>query len=310
MQSAKDYLKGVPLIEVFHTFPTMHSVSVNDSVGEAAKLLAVRNLYSLPVLRDGQCVGLVDFSDLLDALCNIVGEVNEENAKEKITNAIAYGKTFVELSVGSVMNASGKNPYISVPLSGSIYDAVELLANGAQRLPLVDEGNNVLTIISPSLVIKHLAHVISEPSLHCILSQALGDGSNKDVVTVPPEMSVIEAAHLMRKSGLTSVGIVEEGNLISALSLKDFKCLHSPESFVKLFQTVDSFVSDIRQHTSKAIFPAIHCTPEHTLENILLRLAATGIHRMFVVQPGTRRPVGIISLRDILKLIVESSDSN
>lgn len=35
------------------------------------------------------------------------------------------------------------------------------------------------------------------------------------------------------------------------------------------------------------------------------KLAATRIHRIFVVKPGTNTPVAVISLRDVLNVLVQ-----
>ena len=64
-------------------------------------------------------------------------------------------KLWASQTVEQVMNISGINPLIPLPYTSSLCDAVEILAQGVHRVPLMSPNNDdVVAIISQSLVIN------------------------------------------------------------------------------------------------------------------------------------------------------------
>ena len=70
---------------------------------------------------------------------------------------------------------------------------------------------------------------------------------------------------------------------------------------MKFIIVISQELTNIRKNTPKAIYPVISTAMNSTLERVLLRFAATRIHRMFVLDDH-QRVIGVISLRDILKI--------
>ena len=302
-----NWLKDRKLSEVFAVqhLPQLKFVSPNDTVQTVCHVLSSHNLYCLPVLENGKAVGLIDLNDLTALLCNAMGDVNRANGLEKFQKAEEYGNSFFNKKASEVINLSGKNPYTPIVNSATLFEAVEKLVSGTQRLPLVDESGNILTLISPSTVIKYISHFTNEKDFQKIHTIKVADLAAKFVVGVEYEIPLIIALQELNESKSASLAITENGVLVSTFTLKDLlKAISSAHEFVKLFVPIGDYVSDIRKHTPKAIFPAIHCTIESAIESVLLRMAATGIHRMFVVIPSSPRATGVVSLRDLLAVLM------
>lgn len=299
------WLKEHKLVEVFESIPNLKFVTSNDTVQTVCFLLSTNNLYSLPVIDNGVPIGLIDLNDLATLLCRVTGEVTRENGLAKYNKAQEFGTTFLNTKASEVINLSGKNPYTPIPYSASLYEAVEKLVSGTQRLPLVDEDNKIVTIVSPSLVIKYLSHFVTKKEFQPLKRIKVADLAAKFVVSVDTQLPLILSLQQLIESKTASLAITENQHLISTFTLKDLlKAISSRDNFVQLFLPIGDYVTEIRRRTPKAIFPAIHCTVDCTMESLLLRMAATGIHRMFVVLPSAPQATGVVSLRDILAVII------
>ena len=303
--AAKDWLKERNLTDVFDSFPGLLYVSPTDTIAHVCQILCSHNIYAVPVIENGKALGLIDLNDLTTLLCQVFGDVTKENGLEKMGKAEEYAEQFLTRKASEAINLSGKNPYTPIRYTATLYDAVEKLVSGTQRLPVVDENDNILTIISPSLVIKYISHFLNDKAFAPIVSSKVAELPAKFVVSVDCATPVFIGLQQLNSSKTASLAITDEGQLISTFTLKDLKYLAAKEHFAKLFMEIGEYITEIRRSTPKSIFPAIHCSIDSTIESVLLRLAATGIHRMFVVVPNSpRSPVGVISLRDVLTVIL------
>jgi CBS-domain-containing membrane protein len=285
--------------------PSLYSVSPNDTVETICQILSKHNLYCLPVIEDGKALGLVDLNDLTTLLCTVLGTVTRENGLEKFTKAEQFGAVFFSKKASEVINLSEKNPYTPISTSGTLFDAVEKLVSGTQRLPLVDENGSIITLISPSSVIKYLSHFTNEREFQNIRDSSVANMSAKFVQSVEFDTPLIIALQQLNESKSASLAITENAQLTSTFTLKDLlKAISHASQFQKLFLPIGEYVTDIRRYTPKAIFPAIHCSIDSSIESVLLRLAATGIHRIFVIIPSSPRAIGVVSLRDLLTMII------
>jgi len=186
---------------------------------------------------------------------------------------------------------------------------VELLINGSGRVPISNEEGTLQGILSPSSIISYLSHHVTDPFLHQILAEKVNSAfPRKEVLSVDRSTPVIIAIQLLNSHRANSLAILENGHLQSTFTLKDLKYLHEPRKFTKLFQEIGDYITEIRRSSPKSIFPAIHCYTTSSLESVLLRLTATRIHRMFIVDPNSSHiPVGVVSLRDLLEIIYNRS---
>ena len=71
------------------------------------------------------------------------------------------------------------------------------------------------------------------------------------------------------------------------------------EKFGFMEHTVLDFVSNVRQASVRDMIAAVVARPDDTLAHVIGRLAACKVHRVYVVD-DRRRPVGVVSLKDIL----------
>lgn len=293
-----------------YTHPRLVTVGVNAPLSKAGQLLRENNIYAMPVVdANGNAVGVVDLQDITSFLCKQLkgdGEWTPERRQHIIEHHMKECNAYFDTPVSALINLCGSNPY--TPMSAddtSIYDAIVRLTSGSKRIPVTD-GQETITVISPSLIIRYLAQHVADPAFARVFSMKVGEMPAKQIVSVHGKDLVIDALMKMDQHGVASVAIVDEQNhLYSTMSLKDLRIVTGSRSFEKLFRSVDDFVLEVRRNTPRAIFPAIHCHPNDTLERVILRLAATRIHRMFVEDPETKKLINVVSLRDILSELIK-----
>ena len=302
--AGKEYLTSIKLSDIFPSFGKLISVKSTDQLSTVTKLLITNNLYALPVLENDKCIGLIDLNDLLGALCQTVGEVTQENGREKFALAESDGVRFNHLFAKDYINFSQRNPYTPISHNATLKEAVEALLSGTGRLPIISEEGNLLGIISPSTIVAYLSHHVTDPFLHQVLSVKVSTFPQKPVLSVDRNTPVIIAIQLLNSNRANSLAILDNSHLQSTFTLKDLKYINEPRKFTKLFQEIGDYITEIRRSSPKSIFPAIHCYTTSTLESVLLRLTATRIHRMFIVEPNNNQiPIGVVSLRDVLDTI-------
>ena len=118
-------------------------IGLRATVAEAVEQLRRENVGCLVVVDDGELVGVFTERDLLKKVLIVGGELSTP--------------------VSAVMTA---NP-VSVNVNDSIRSAVERMQNGGYRhLPVVDEGQQPVGILSAKHVVQYLAEQIPATLFH------------------------------------------------------------------------------------------------------------------------------------------------
>lgn len=302
-----DILRHIPVRVVFDQFPQVITANANATIGEAFGLLAQYNIYALPVLDGSQCIGLVDYNDIFAKLANQLGDVNAENIQQVSSHIHQFAVGFLSENVRQFINFSQHNPYVTVNLDTDILTVVKEFSKHketAKRLVVVDaqDHSRIVGVLSPSSIIRALSHYLDHPDILSVLhNKHVHDVATIGVTAVDEDITVYDSIRTMILKQTTSTAITSSGAFISVVSMKDFKVFSKAANWHSLFNDVGSYISDVRRNTPKAIFPVISTTLDATLERVLLRFAATKIHRMFVLNES-RAAVGVISLRDVLRV--------
>lgn len=178
---------------------------------------------------------------------------------------------------------------------------------------MVDDEDRVVHVITQSTVIQFLArHINHFGRIATTTIEKIGLGyvtllvssivntmtdcfcSFQTVLYVNPEVRAIHAFYQMWFHKVSGV----DGSLLANLSVTDLKGL-SQENFPSLLDPVLEFIA--KQVSDKKI-PPITVTPETTFETVVLKIAATGVHRLWIVDKDNK-PAGIISLTDVMNLL-------
>jgi predicted transcriptional regulator len=93
----------------------------------------------------------------------------------------------------------------------SAREAAELLTRPQVRNALVTEGDRLLGCVTPESIVAAVARGVD------LLSAKVRDVCDDDVTTVPPDMPLDEALHLMAEQGLERLPVTDNGKLLGVL---------------------------------------------------------------------------------------------
>jgi CBS domain-containing protein len=92
-----------------------------------------------------------------------------------------------------------------------VREAAELLTHPHVLNVLVTDGNRLLGSVADETIVAALARGAD------LASATVGDVCDGDLPTVPPDMPLDEALHLMAEQGLERLAVIENGRLLGVL---------------------------------------------------------------------------------------------
>lgn len=127
-------------------------------------------------------------------------------------------------------------------------------------------------------------------------------------ISVKESAPALEAFKLMDSKQVTGLAITDDhGKLVGNISARDLKIFIKHIDFDHLLQPVGEFVKELRQRAVDIKSPTITVFGKTTFEMVVGKLAATKVHRLFVVDSETSfHPTRIISLADVLHVVMET----
>lgn len=276
----------------------------DTKASQCLQTLIEKKIHSAPVI-DVETQKYLGFLDLVDIVALFVKIYKETEMKdidfyEKVTT---QNNSFEKETAASLVDLSQRNPFIPLEKDITIMKAIELMGEKRiQRIPIM-ENEKIVNILSQSTMIEWLEKNKSLYDCSKTIGE-LGLGIHQ-VYSVELSQKAIEAFTLMAEHQVSAVALLDEdGTLFSNLSSKDLKAMEGKVLFEMLYKTTLEFAAASRSKEVKAFSTAITCHPEDSLEKVIGKLAATKIHRIYIID-DQRKPIGILTLSDILKAILE-----
>jgi len=203
--------------------------------------------------------------------------------------------------VKNVMKESTKDLFCKVYERGTIFQIIEsLFSEGVHRVPVMDDTNKIVNILSQSDVIHFLAENKSKfGHLGHLTVEELNLSSSKEAITMSCHAPAIQAFYLMSFNKVSAVAVVDvEGKLIGNISASDIRGLVR-EKFPALLKPIPEFFCELTGHESK---PVISCKNSTTLLELVKIMDDNRIHRVWVVDDISDVPIGLVAMTDIMKL--------
>ncbi|KAJ7185605.1 hypothetical protein C8R46DRAFT_881704 [Mycena filopes] len=330
-------------------------VDAETSVEDACEILLSEKILCLAVKApegggggedEEPYLGLFDFADV-NAFLTLAAtrhtlarsrdndSLNNNNNVNPRVEAIVSAARAGHVPIRLVSNLSEKNPLETLPASGSVVSLLELFSRGAHRVLIRSPAPSSSASASASAAKPFLGYVsdrrllewfaaypptasylstplcaLSLPSLHLFSA----------VVTATSASSVLDAMRLMSEEGVSSVAVLDDGVLLSAVSVTDIGRLVVPsESKLILSTPLSQFVALIKAPGGSMDgadrYPVYAVSPTSLLSFTIQKLLATDSHRLFITRDtsGSASPIissaripgnltGIVSIVDILSL--------
>lgn len=198
-------------------------------------------------------------------------------------------------------------------LESPLAAAIDILAadNGVHRLNVVDGNGRVQGILSQSEIVKFLLarrHLFGDIMKSTLSELGMGCGP---VVSVNAESSVLDALERMSEYYISSVAVVEtDSTLIGNISMADIRFVFQHGRYHRLWMTCAQFVSMALtqkglEHSGNDQFPFFDAHPTSTVSQVMEKIVATKVHRVWVTEPSSQHLVGLVSLTDLIRLFYE-----
>lgn len=201
-----------------------------------------------------------------------------------------------------------RNPFCPIDPDMSLFEAACKLAGKVRRLPVMDSNGRVCSIISRTSLVQFLDEYIREVGVEANQTIEQTNLGIKEVKTVEADMTAREAFEEMDRLGLSGVAVVSrDGVVAGATSARDLQHFLLDRGSLSTEQPMLDYLAAIRQREISATDRAPMCSVgvSSKLARVIGLLAATKYHRVFVLD-SLRRPVGVVSITDLLKYVTAS----
>ncbi|AXQ22700.1 CBS domain-containing protein [Acinetobacter wuhouensis] len=125
------------------------------------------------------------------------------------------------------------------------------------------------------------------------VAQVIQDKIGREVYTISPSATVLEAITLMANKGIGAVVVTEDSKLVGILSERDYT------RKIALMQRTSDHTTVAEIMTSKVI----SVTPSHTVEQCLELMTDGHLRHLPVLEEGVL--VGFVSIGDLVKATME-----
>jgi len=278
-----------------------------DSLSKTFLSMVKNNILCTPVLdtANNTFIGLID---MIDIACFVVDIAkNSDHLGTDYVDFMSREEEFKGRATSDIADLSTRNKLYPVTVGSNLLDAVNLMANNhVQRIPVLDYEGRITNLLTQSAVIDYLAKHVDQlgPSIQKTLKEL--NFERKPVISIDHNKRAIDAFRLMAENRISGLAVLDsDKKLMANVSARDLRSIQQDTRlFERLYYSVGEFVSHVRQANYRAIHPSICCTFDDTFQKIIMRLAATRIHRMYVVDEN-RHPISVISLHDVLAKVLE-----
>mmetsp|Transcript_11094 Transcript_11094/g.12697 ORF Transcript_11094/g.12697 Transcript_11094/m.12697 type:complete len:337 (-) Transcript_11094:57-1067(-) len=323
-------------------FGDVVEVSASGNVKPAFEKLSKANILSAPVYDEAEkkYLGFFDLSDAvtmiftLDMIISVIPDewIDKNNAakmaKENEVDNLKIADIFEPNESANDEIFDKRAPFIPCTEDSSLAEVISTLGKNARRVPVMNADGRVSKIISQSLVTQIINNALEEkekagqpiPEIYSKSISEIPECANKEVFSVDASDTAREAFLKIMEKGVSACAVLDEDRkLLSNISTKDIRIFKSLEEVIraKVTDGAKSFmdlpasefiakVRDVYEEKGQAHAAAVVVTPEATLRSVIAKLAATKMHRVFVVDKQ-RKPIGVVSVSDIARILAASS---
>lgn len=276
-----------------------HTVSNTFNVGEAFRVLLEHRITAAPVVdTDENGLGVVSQFDIVKF---VVDRLRSAEASSASVDELLLTTKATEIM------ASG--PDVFMPASTTFRAALGMMSQFRRLGVTADNSRQVVGLVTQKQLFRAILPLV-------VKAQAFNESqvgqtfSLGGVLSVGEETPAIDAFELMVKHQAHSVAIVnEDGALVTNVSLSDIRAVAYSRSVNVLLDTAMNVVSLVRQHDVRTtVSPSISCHADTVVKSLVSKLAATQVHRIFVVD-ADHKPIGSVGLNDVCMAYLKFASS-
>ncbi|KNC47658.1 uncharacterized protein AMSG_03888 [Thecamonas trahens ATCC 50062] len=302
-------LFATPLVSLNRSRRDVIEISSTAELSDAFSTLAENSITSAPVkdAETGKYVGFIDVRDLTSFLVHFGAHIDEGNFMVADVCAAGAGSVLDNVTVSYLAR---RNPFKGVKADATIGDAVKLITTAkVKRVAVVNDDGQAEHIISLSDMILFFAtHITAFPeSFINATANAMFGKDVENVLCVKATQTVLEALTIMDDHKITGIAIIDDdsGAIVSNISGKDLRKFIKNPTYQQLHMPVVEMIKALRQASQVDIAtPAIVVYPTTLVHMIVKKLAATKVHRVYIVESESHfAPIGVVTQTSIIKKV-------
>lgn len=278
------------------------------TVGQALSLLSEHGISSVPVwnTETSQYDGWVDSRDITALLVRIMSQDSDDTRFMNLRAVNSRAITIDETPITEVI-ATG-DEFVNLPEGSFFQEVLDVLGRRAHRAGIYNRASGKMTkVISQFDVVRFLAELVEQSaseSFSALWQTTIQDANIafKTVTSVRGSSNPLDAFSVLASSNLSGVPVVNSsGVIVSVLSTTDVRHVWTANKF----EFMDVTLSGVLHRAAGDGGPRepVVVSPTATIAEALFKLRDEHVHRVFVID-ADRKPVGVISLKDIISSIL------
>lgn len=285
--------------------PMLHTMA-DTGVAEVSKLLSDNQISSCPVFDGKECIGIVDFSDIVGFLLKMEWKEEVQDKVKLVDGGEQFWEAFGGIPISKAIDLGRRSPKEVIKASATLREAISFFVEKDLRRALAtDDNGNIVAVVSPSqmvkLILKKLEGREDEFLSRTVSQLDLGTGP---VISMRKEEKVLAGLHRIHQIGKSVIAVVDEkGQLVASISMSDVKLVFQSKRFSLLVLTAWKFVQLNREIEDNEIFPFFGVTSNSTVNVVLSKMIATKTHHLYTVGSSNLQPEKVISFTDIFAAI-------
>lgn len=279
-------------------FKDVVTASQSSTIIEIANLMSQKDIRRIPITDpgSGKLLGIVTTMDILDFFgggkkYNLITDKHQGNFLSAINAPIK------EIMTVGVKTMSNKDTIIDA--------ATLMLEEGMGGFPIVNSENKIVGMVTEGDIVKKLSKIIANKEVQDVMATK--------VITTTPGTKIEAITKIMVRNSLRRVPIVgedtssvsKEEKLLGFVTASDIlKYIGDHKLFSKLFSNEGEDVVNVSVDEIM-IKDVISVSKYDSLSSVADKMFESNIRGLTVVDDETGKLIGIITIRDLLKSIVE-----
>jgi len=285
-----------------------HSVHAPHNLARVYKKLIKHHILSMPVYertKSGK-KRYIGFIDVVDVLHHALSVLSDVEMKEGFST-FSVKQSFAEKTAREVSNLSKRSPYLPLSAESTLPDVIgHFVRNKIHSIPLQSVDGNLIGIVTQSHLIRTLASVVHSFPFG---NKTVGDLSLgfREVYTIGLEAQFGDAFKLMKDKGVSGIAVVNKnGDFVNDISVADLKLVgHNAEVFHKLLHPIQLVLEKLGPSGTR---PTV-INPRTSITEVLNKFLFSKIHRIYIVDYGTKKLKGVLTRSDIIHLFADYTKS-
>jgi len=275
------------------------TIDNKHTIGQTIKLLHEKKIRSVPVIDDEtkKCLGSVNVLDIACFIAHLdVGE-------EEILGATIF---YFDKNITEVLDFFKTDYFMPMSPNYALSLAVQTFCRIAHCIPITDTSGKITNVLSQSDVVRFVSKNVSlffGSNASRVPSQFGFVKGLKATLKVDSKSMVLKAITTLYENKVTALAIVnDDGTLLGNFSASDLGTLTVENFSTKIKEPVSKFIDVEKQEV-------IAVSESTSMGDIVKILADKKIHRVWIID-AEERPVGLVSLSDIMKFLRSSATTS